>query len=84
MEKFTRPLNIENLKEKVREYGNVDLFWMDKIRSFCYVVYKKKEHALNAMEGLQGFEFQPSLPLVVKLKTRTQVEKGMEESSANE
>jgi hypothetical protein len=37
IENFTRPLNIESLRTELATFGNITTFWMDKIRSHCYV-----------------------------------------------
>ena len=34
---FTRPLNIEELKEELEKYGKFSEFWMDKFRSMSLV-----------------------------------------------
>lgn len=38
LEKFTRPLNMEALREKLSDYGEIEKFWMNKIRSISYIV----------------------------------------------
>jgi hypothetical protein len=37
LEKFVRPMNIESLKLKLGEFGPVEKFWMNRIRSSCLV-----------------------------------------------
>lgn len=40
IEGFVRPLNIIELKSKTEEFGTVQLFWMNKIRSFAILLVK--------------------------------------------
>lgn len=81
LKRFTRPLNIETLKSKVEEYGNVKSFWMDKIRSFAYVVYETHLEARAAQDALNGYVFQSTIALVAKLETEEDVENGIEHAS---
>ena len=34
---FTRPLNLDDLKDDLQKYGKYGEFWMDKFRTMCLV-----------------------------------------------
>jgi hypothetical protein len=40
IEGFVRPLNLIELKSKTEEFGTIQLFWMNKIRSFAILLVK--------------------------------------------
>ena len=40
IEGFVRPLNLNELKAKAEEFGTIQLFWMNKIRSFAILLVK--------------------------------------------
>jgi hypothetical protein len=35
---FTRPLNIAALRQKAEEFGPMEQFWMNKIRSYALII----------------------------------------------
>ncbi|KAJ3302485.1 hypothetical protein HDV03_004908 [Kappamyces sp. JEL0829] len=81
LEKFTRPLNLDSLRVKLGSYGAIDTFWMNKIRSVCYVSYTSESDAKLAQSEMQGLEFQAGIKLSATLVTAQTMATAMEEDS---
>eukprot|EP00475_Leptophrys_vorax_P041749 TRINITY_DN7879_c0_g1_i2.p1 TRINITY_DN7879_c0_g1~~TRINITY_DN7879_c0_g1_i2.p1 ORF type:complete len:415 (+),score=84.68 TRINITY_DN7879_c0_g1_i2:219-1463(+) len=57
---FSRPLNIAALKLKTEEFGDVEQFWMDKIRSYALIIYRDRTGANDCVgyfNGLRSAEY---------------------------
>ncbi|KAG0237729.1 Apoptotic chromatin condensation inducer in the nucleus [Actinomortierella wolfii] len=54
---FVRPLTLPQVKRMLSEFGEIEHFWMDSIKTHCYVVYKTVEMAQNAYSGTKGVVF---------------------------
>lgn len=67
---------MDALRSKLSEFGEVERFWMDRLRSHCYASYSNSLEAANAIKELQGYSFQPGL----ELSARTVSQKFMEDS----
>ncbi|CAG8839714.1 17811_t:CDS:2, partial [Racocetra persica] len=47
---FVRPLTLQMVRELLQQFGEIEYFWMDKIKSHCY--YKTLASAINARQSL--------------------------------
>ncbi|KAF9321497.1 hypothetical protein BG003_001619 [Podila horticola] len=54
---FVRPLTVNQVKRMLAEFGEVEVLWMDNIRTHCYVTYKESASALTALEKVDGYVF---------------------------
>ncbi|KAJ3160243.1 hypothetical protein HDU86_001081 [Geranomyces michiganensis] len=54
---FTRPLTISAVKQLLSQFGNLENFWMDKIKSNCYVTYDTVDGAAAAIQHCHGLKF---------------------------
>ncbi|CDH48797.1 hypothetical protein RO3G_06496 [Lichtheimia corymbifera JMRC:FSU:9682] len=54
---FVRPLIVRHVQELIGKYGTVRRFWMDAIKTHCYVIYESTEEAKAAFEGIDGIVF---------------------------
>jgi len=67
---LTRPFTPIQLKELLSHYGTcVDgEFWLDKIKSQCFVMYNSLEEAQNAREALDGCRWPSSNPKTLSVR----------------
>ncbi|CAI2166843.1 17596_t:CDS:2 [Funneliformis geosporum] len=56
---FVRPLTIHMVRNLLENFGRIEYFWMDKIKSHCYVKFEKLESAILARETLWHTIFPP-------------------------
>ncbi|KAF9973843.1 Apoptotic chromatin condensation inducer in the nucleus [Actinomortierella ambigua] len=54
---FVRPLTLPQVKRMLSEFGEIEHFWMDSIKTHCYVTYKTVEMAQKAYDGIKGVVF---------------------------
>ncbi|CDS07754.1 hypothetical protein LRAMOSA01703 [Lichtheimia ramosa] len=54
---FVRPLIVRHVQELIGQYGTVKRFWMDAIKTHCYVIYESTEEAKAAFDGIDGIVF---------------------------
>ncbi|KAF9371443.1 Apoptotic chromatin condensation inducer in the nucleus [Podila verticillata] len=54
---FVRPLTVNQVKRMLAEFGEVEVLWMDNIRTHCYVTYKDSASAQTAFEKVDGYVF---------------------------
>ncbi|RWS25605.1 apoptotic chromatin condensation inducer in the nucleus-like isoform X2 [Leptotrombidium deliense] len=75
---LVRPFTLLQLKEILGKNGkiNEEKFWIDKIKSKCYVAYETQEEAVNARESLHGLRWPEANPktLVVDFATLDELE----------
>lgn len=74
---LVRPFTINQLKALLTRTGTFDSdkdFWIDKIKSKCYVRYAKHQEAKDTIAALNGVVWPSSNPkkLLVKLSSETQ------------
>ncbi|KAI8369490.1 uncharacterized protein BYT42DRAFT_502963, partial [Radiomyces spectabilis] len=56
---FVRPLIIRHVQELINKYGTVKRFWMDAIKTHCYVIYETDAQAKAAYHNIHGIVFPP-------------------------
>ncbi|CEI91398.1 hypothetical protein G6F70_005227 [Rhizopus microsporus] len=54
---FVRPLIVRQAQDLFAKYGNVKRFWMDSIKTHCYVIYETIEEAKKAYNQVNGIIF---------------------------
>ncbi|KAL6490880.1 hypothetical protein MHYP_G00012250 [Metynnis hypsauchen] len=66
---LVRPFTLGQLKELLNRTGTVveESFWIDKIKSHCYVMYSSKEEAVATCEALHGVKWPSSNPKVLRV-----------------
>ncbi|XP_053485407.1 apoptotic chromatin condensation inducer 1b isoform X3 [Ictalurus furcatus] len=66
---LVRPFTLGQLKELLNRTGAVveDGFWIDKIKSHCYVTYASTEEAVATREALHGVKWPSSNPKVLRV-----------------
>uniref|UniRef100_A0A3Q2PX07 Apoptotic chromatin condensation inducer 1b n=1 Tax=Fundulus heteroclitus TaxID=8078 RepID=A0A3Q2PX07_FUNHE len=64
---LVRPFTLLQLKELLNRTGSVveEGFWIDKIKSHCYVTYATTEEAVATRTALHGVKWPPSNPKVL-------------------
>lgn len=73
---LTRPFTLPLLKELLNRYGKLvdGQFWLDKIKSQCFVTYNTVEEAQNAREGLDGCRWPSTNPKTLSVRFARQDE----------
>ncbi|XP_074480482.1 apoptotic chromatin condensation inducer 1b isoform X1 [Sebastes fasciatus] len=66
---LVRPFTLGQLKELLNRTGGVveEGFWIDKIKSHCYVTYATTEEAVATRAALHGVKWPPSNPKVLSV-----------------
>ncbi|GJJ69951.1 hypothetical protein EMPS_02300 [Entomortierella parvispora] len=54
---FVRPLTVNQVKRMLAEFGEIEMLWMDSIRTHCYVTFKTVESAKQAFKEVVGQVF---------------------------
>uniref|UniRef100_A0A3B3DKH9 Apoptotic chromatin condensation inducer 1b n=1 Tax=Oryzias melastigma TaxID=30732 RepID=A0A3B3DKH9_ORYME len=66
---LVRPFTLLQLKELLNRTGTIveEGFWIDKIKSHCYVTYSATEEAVATREALHGVKWPQSNPKVLRV-----------------
>uniref|UniRef100_A0A4W5R1P1 Apoptotic chromatin condensation inducer 1b n=1 Tax=Hucho hucho TaxID=62062 RepID=A0A4W5R1P1_9TELE len=66
---LVRPFTLAQLKELLNRTGSVaeEGFWIDKIKSHCYVTYSSTEEAVTTRAALHGVKWPQSNPKVLSV-----------------
>ncbi|XP_077401081.1 apoptotic chromatin condensation inducer 1b isoform X2 [Vanacampus margaritifer] len=66
---LVRPFTLGQLKELLKQTGSLveEGFWIDKIKSHCYVTYATTEEAAATREALHGVKWPQSNPKVLNV-----------------
>ncbi|XP_061549785.1 apoptotic chromatin condensation inducer in the nucleus [Phycodurus eques] len=66
---LVRPFTLGQLKELLGRTGTLveDGFWIDKIKSHCYVTYSRSEEAVATRDALHGVKWPQSNPKVLNV-----------------
>ncbi|KAF9350555.1 Apoptotic chromatin condensation inducer in the nucleus [Mortierella sp. AD094] len=54
---FVRPLTVNQVKRMLLEFGEIEVLWMDSIRTHCYVTFKEVASAEKAFSQVKGQVF---------------------------
>lgn len=76
---LVRPYTLPQLKKLLSAAGHIDeeKFWIDKIKSKCYVVYSTTEEAIKTRESLHNLKWPTSSPknLAVEFATLEDIDR---------
>lgn len=73
---------MDALKAKLSEFGTVERFWMDRLRSHCYATFSKPGEANSACASLQGYSFQPGLTLSARPVTQQVMDQAIKDEDS--
>jgi len=80
---FVRPFTLQSAKDLVEGFGAITGFWMDSIKSHCYVAYKEQASADACMKSLNGKQWPENLGKVLSVAHSTETAmKAAEEGDA--
>ncbi|CAB4391579.1 unnamed protein product [Rhizophagus irregularis] len=68
---FVRPLTIPMVRDLLEQFGRIEYFWMDKIKTHCYVKFETSESAISARETLWHIIFPPETGRPLELEFLT-------------
>ncbi|KAF8046772.1 hypothetical protein N665_3439s0001 [Sinapis alba] len=57
IDRFLRPFTLKAVQELLGKTGNVTSFWMDNIKTHCYVSYSSVEEALATREAVYNLQW---------------------------
>ncbi|KAK1308470.1 hypothetical protein QJS10_CPA09g00493 [Acorus calamus] len=57
---FVRPFTLKAVQELLGKTGNVCSFWMDQIKTHCYVTYSSVEEATETRNALYNLQWPPN------------------------
>ncbi|XP_059631440.1 uncharacterized protein LOC132274227 isoform X2 [Cornus florida] len=57
---FLRPFTLKAVQELLARTGNVCSFWMDHIKTHCYVTYSSPEEAIETRNALYNLQWPPN------------------------
>ncbi|CAO3597257.1 unnamed protein product [Absidia cylindrospora] len=57
---FVRPLITKHLQEFIKQYGEIKRFWIDPIKTHCYIIYETLDQATNAFKSIDGTVYPPN------------------------
>jgi len=64
IEGFKRPLNTLKLTNQLNEFGPVKRFWINHIKTFCYVVFEGKNEAAKCRSTMDGMFYPTDQPKI--------------------
>ncbi|KFM74689.1 Apoptotic chromatin condensation inducer in the nucleus, partial [Stegodyphus mimosarum] len=74
VQNLVRPFTLLQLKELLKQSGNLieEHFWIDKIKSKCFVMYETEEEAIKARNALNGTRWPVSNPKILSVEFATE------------
>jgi apoptotic chromatin condensation inducer in the nucleus len=60
IDRFVRPFTLNQVKELLGKTGEIEFFWMNGIKSQCYVIYKTEEQAIATREAIYNLLWPPA------------------------
>ncbi|KAJ0233519.1 SAP domain-containing protein [Hirschfeldia incana] len=60
IDRFLRPFTLKAVQELLGKTGNVTSFWMDSIKTHCYVSYSSVEEAAATREAVYNLQWPPN------------------------
>ncbi|CAE6152168.1 unnamed protein product [Arabidopsis arenosa] len=60
IDRFLRPFTLKAVQELLGKTGNVTSFWMDHIKTHCYVSYPSVEEAAATREAVYNLQWPPN------------------------
>ncbi|GIX97695.1 hypothetical protein CDAR_257271 [Caerostris darwini] len=82
---LVRPFTLNQLKELLRETGNFieEEFWIDKIKSKCFVTYENEEEAIKTRKHLHGTRWPSSNPKILSVEFSNEEELAIHRSGTD-
>ncbi|CAN4122233.1 unnamed protein product [Withania somnifera] len=60
IENFLRPFTLKAVQELLARTGEVCYFWMDQIKTHCYVTYSSEEEAIETRNAVYNLQWPPN------------------------
>ncbi|KAK9270865.1 hypothetical protein L1049_026451 [Liquidambar formosana] len=60
IDRFLRPFTLKAVQELLAKTGNVCSFWMDQIKTHCYVMYSSVEEAIETRNAVYNLQWPPN------------------------
>ncbi|XVF17178.1 hypothetical protein REPUB_Repub10bG0097200 [Reevesia pubescens] len=60
IDRFLRPFTLKAVQELLGKTGNVMSFWMDHIKTHCYVTYSSVEEAIETRNAVYNLQWPPN------------------------
>ncbi|CAN6542291.1 unnamed protein product [Malus baccata var. baccata] len=60
IDRFLRPFTLKAVQELLGKTGSVNDFWMDHIKTHCYVTYSSVEEALETRNAVYNLQWPPN------------------------
>ncbi|KAF8405963.1 hypothetical protein HHK36_008043 [Tetracentron sinense] len=60
IDRFLRPFTLKAVEELLGKTGNVCSFWMDHIKTHCYVTYSSMEEAIETRNAVYNLQWPPN------------------------
>ncbi|CAN6454419.1 unnamed protein product [Victoria cruziana] len=60
IDKFLRPFTLKAVQELLAKTGTVGSFWMDHIKTHCYVTYSSVDEAVATRDALYNLQWPPN------------------------
>ncbi|KAK7305975.1 hypothetical protein VNO77_43889 [Canavalia gladiata] len=60
IDRFLRPFTLKAVQELLGKTGNVSSFWMDQIKTHCYVTYSSIEEAIETRNAVYNLQWPPN------------------------
>ncbi|XP_022984891.1 histone acetyltransferase KAT6A-like isoform X1 [Cucurbita maxima] len=60
IDRFLRPFTLKAVQELLGKTGSVSSFWMDHIKTHCYVTYSSVEEAMKTRDAVYNLQWPPN------------------------
>lgn len=60
IDRFLRPFTLKAVRELLSKTGSVSEFWMDHIKTHCYVTYSSVEEAIATRDAVYNIQWPPN------------------------
>ncbi|KAK7281037.1 hypothetical protein RIF29_08681 [Crotalaria pallida] len=60
IDRFLRPFTLKAVQELLGKTGKVSSFWMDQIKTHCYVTYSSTEEAIETRNAVYNLQWPPN------------------------
>ncbi|KAL9253134.1 Apoptotic chromatin condensation inducer in the nucleus-like protein [Drosera capensis] len=60
IDRFLRPFTLKAVQDLLAKTGTVTSFWMDQIKTHCYVTYSSEEEAVKTRDALYNLQWPPN------------------------
>ncbi|KHN31348.1 Apoptotic chromatin condensation inducer in the nucleus [Glycine soja] len=60
IDRFLRPFTLKAVQELLGKTGNVSSFWMDQIKTHCYVTYSSVDEAIETRNAVYNLQWPPN------------------------